>query len=834
MATITSTSTNEYERLRRAAASAEQGPTAEQQAHAYPRGEALEYLGDPQDPTNVTFPFLRRMRRDHMVAMNLHFIMMPIVSAPWYFEADDARVAAFADNLIRPIYGHTVLVALRMLWAGYSPAVKNFELVNPTWTYMPGINDDPKQVWDQGSIDALVYKPMTELKPENAKPVFDRSGNFHGIGYDGSFGGVGYFVIGGERKPNVDLLHSFWATHDKEGSDGSPYGFPRIAYAAPIFHMYRYIWTLLGRAFENNADPGPVVRYPREELPTTDADGKLVKNVDVALRIGRRRRSGSTVALPSDPYTDIQDKPTGKYKWDVEYPKSETNFSEIMDFLGFLETAKCRALFLQEQGLIEGSGGQSNRNVASEFGQQRDDSQFVLLTQIFSTIVDSMVKPALAMNMPWYQGKLEMKTVGFSSQEDEVARQILQLAGQEDYRNFGVDVRRLLDSRGMPMLSHADYKKVREEAATKPTAPPAVEPTQGRRAHVTQTGFDRRAGLPEMSYVQVPDRIELAADGDFVASLPKTDAFADKQVLSATRTLRNDSQSFLAYLYADFARFIAKQKGLDLAELAQAVENEHFDRTGEQLAAATKVSRMVDSIIALWRPKSDRIAEFSTKARSLLGRVYDRTASVHLERLSSTVNASSKDDVAAAWLDERGAQLVTGVMETTTRQIAEVLAEGVREGKSTKEIAADLRQHFDGFPATRAATIARTEISQAYNYATATTGIAAGVKKGQLLDGNSDGACKKRNGRIVSLSDALKEKLSHPNCTLTIRLLPAVSDSFAVRYEPLDDQLEARYDIDTETVLFSPDISPDGEVAYLLALGEALAPNHDAEEMVIA
>lgn len=1114
MAIITRTSDREREALRRSASAGDQGPNAQQQGGSYPRQRQLDMLGDPEDPTNVSFPFLRRMRRDHMVAMGLHFIAMPIVKAPWYYEADDARVAAFADNLIRPIFGRLVLTILRMLWAGYSPGVKNFEVITPTWSYYK--DGERLPVWDEGGVGALVYKPVTPIRPENALPIW-KDGKFAGISADGRYGGVGYFMLQGQRKTEVDLLHSLWASHDQESEDGcqpagemvlttegyvsielldterhrlvsynasqskihrgastarrrrgsegevlepgysfevftrlhqgemltisaggkqmratpnhkltvrwseqaaekwavyimrrgddwrigttklthqkerqknsglgyrlwhergdaawvletydtkmealfeealwsaqygvpdlcfkstnhglgqdgldrfwsqvesasgarklleehhrhpsfplfkreegvyserqvgtyfrwtthaanlmpglmelpvdpgsgirpdwcvldverdtfqgtvyslqvepyehyvsggiitrnSPFGFPRIAHCAPIFHMYRFMWTLLGRAFENNADPGPVVRYPREELPSLDADGKPIDNVKTALRIGSRRRSGSTVALPSDPYMDFQDKPTGKPKWDIEYPESKTDFASIQQFLGFLESAKLRSLWLQEQGLVEGSGGSSNRNVASEFGDQRDASQVVLMEQIIQIIDESFIKPALAMNMPWYEGTVRMKTIGFGAHEEEAVRQILQLAGQKDLSSFGVDVQQILKARNFPLLDPAEQTRLREEAAkaaqVQPT--PEVTPTQGRRALVTQTGFDRETGQPVTAYHQLATPIELSADGDFISGLPRTEVFSDKQVVSAARALRKSSDEFLTWAYADFARYISKQRSLDLDEALEEIATEHFGETGEELAEGDRVRRLVDKLMGGWRPKAERITDFRTKSRAALSRAYDRTARVHLSRLSSVAKTSSTDTLAASFLDDQAGELISGVLETTRKQLAEVLAEGVREAKSTRQIAADIREHFDGISAVRAAAIARTEVSSAYNFATVQAGISAGVKKAQLIDGTKDEPCKSRNGRIVNLSDALKERLAHPNCTLFVRLLPRASANLDVRREPLDG-LQARYDSDTETILLSPDISIEDEGTFLVALGDKFA-----------
>jgi SPP1 gp7 family putative phage head morphogenesis protein len=789
--------------MRRGALS-ENAPTAEEQTGGgFPFDQVLRLAGDPEDPTRVSFPTLRRMRRDHMIAMGLYFIIMPVLKASWYFECDSARAAAFADNLIRPIYGRLVLTIMRMLWAGYSPGYKPFELVRPNWVYYDD-SFQPHKVWDSLNVDALVYKPVIPLKPELCRPKWDGNGGFGGIKYDSRYGD-GYFLINGQRKKEINLVHSLWATHGQEDEDNRIYGFPRIAHAAPIHQMYWYLWTLIGRAFENNADPGPVMRYPQEDIPLSDDDGNTMPNVKVALTMGRRKRSGSTIGLPSTPYTDFTDRPTNIKKWDIEYPKNETDFKAIMDMLGFLETLKLRALLIQEQGMIADSGAQSNRNVASEFGQKRDESQVMLMDYVMSLIDETFVKPAFAMQAPWFEGSIKMKALGLGQDDEDTVRQVFQLVGQENWRNFGIDVRRLAESRGFPMADPAAQAKMLESAAkqAETSATPPVQPTDGRRAVVTQTGFGETVYVQQGGHIDLPAGVVLDQDGDFVAGLPKTVHFGDRVVLDGTRALRRFSSAYISNLYNDFARHVGRQHALEFEE----------NLSDEEFAP-----KLIDRLLSSWKPRAERALTFANRASSSLAKIFDRTGTIQLKDIGSDKRISSTDKAAAAWLQQQGAQLVTGVTETVRNELRDFMAREVKKGTTPTELALKIRTEFSQWPEWKASMIARTETSEAFNYATLLAGQSAGIKKVQILDGNDDRACRKRNGKIVGIAEAMSERLAHPNCQLGFRLLPRAN--LSVRTAPTEGTLFARFDEETDTVLLSPDISEEDETKFLLAVGE--------------
>lgn len=771
--------------MRRSALGSDQGPNDEQQAAgAFPIGLYRAGL-DPQDPTNVTFPFLRRMRRDHMVSMGLHFITMDSLSAPWWIDGDDARVQAYADKLIRPIYGELVQIIMRFLWSGYSPGARNFQAVRPNWTYFEdGVS---KKVWDNGAVDAIIYKDLTPLQPEAAQVSY-ANGNFNGIQYDARYGVASSFIINGKATPSIDKLHSFWATHDKIGEDGSPYGFPRIAHCAPIFWMYRWIWDLVGRGFENSFDPGPLVRFPSEDAATLDGNGVREHPVDRALRIGSRRRSGSTIAFPSDTYRDYQDKPTSTYKWSIEYPEMRTDFSSVMEFIGYLEAAKLNALFMPEQSLKEGTGGSSSRNVAKEFGDQRSSSQNVLMGQVHKFIVDVFIRPVIAMVFPLYEGELELKTIGAGSAANDLLRQVFQLVGQQDFARFGIDMRRLAEANQFPMLDPSEQQKEldkREQAAAKiasASTTPEVKPTQGRRSLVTQSGFG------ETTYHQLGGHISLSQDGDFVAGLPRVDAFSDPTVVAHARELRGAIERLLRWSYNDFAMAISKRRDM-LSD-------------GDAEAA-----------VRAWLPDLDKVETYAQQIRRALGKVHTRSTSQALRTSMSHAPLGDATDM----LDVRTMDIVARAMQMAREEMCDVVLTALDDDQDAKEIAATVRSSSNMAASSAASLLARVDVQRVFNESLLVAGEAGDVKFVQVVD-----ECHgDRHGKIVSLETARRYDIEQPRCTMTIRLLPRAPDDLIIRREMLEGDNGAMYDEDSETILVAPSVSQDDEAKFMIALADS-------------
>lgn len=787
MAVIARTSDRDRESMRRSALGSDQGPNEEQQSQgSIPGIYRSRMTGDLQDPTNVSFPFLHRIRRDHMVGMGLHFITMDALSAPWWVDGDDARVQAYADKLIRPIYGDLVQMILRFLSFGYSPGARNFTTAQPGWTYFE--NGESKKVWDNGAVDAIVYKNIIPLEPEVSRIAF-KNGAFNGISYDARYGTANTFIFNGREVPSIDKLHSFWAVHDQIGENGSPYGFPRIAYCAPIFWMYRWIWDLIARGFENSFDPGPVMRFPEDEGEMAGRDGSAERPIDKSLRVGSRRRTGSTIALPSTTYKDMQERATSIYKWNIEYPEMRTDFTSVLDFIGYLEAAKLNSLFMPEQSLTEGRGSSSSRNVAENFSDQRSSSQNVLMGQIHKFIDEVFIAPVIAMVFPLYQGELSIKSIGAGSAANDLLRQVFQLAGQENYKRFGIDLRRLAEANQFPMLSPEEQQKELEEQQkaaadiANQSQTPEVKPaqTQGRRSQVTQTGFN------EMSYHRLEGKIPLSRDGDFVTRLPKTDVFADSTVVAHTRELRSAVERMLTWAHGDFALAISKRSDVLSDD------------------AATSVSK--------WQPEFSKIEDNAKAVRRALAKIYDRASWLELKRLGRSERLVEPADLLDTWT----ADIMGRAIDVARLHFTDAVREGIELEEDRRQIAARVRSTSNQSASSAAAGIARRDSQRMFNQALVAAGDVTEVAFAQIVDE----CCGGRHGKIVSLGTAAGEEIDDPRCSMYLRLLPNAPDDLSVRRETLEADSGAMYDEETETILVDPQVSQEDEAQFMIALAGA-------------
>lgn len=122
------------------------------------------------------------------------------------------------------------------------------------------------------------------------------------------------------------------------------------------------------------------------------------------------------------------------------------------------------------------------------------------------------------------------------------------------------------------------------------------------------------------------------------------------------------------------------------------------------------------------------------------------------------------DPKAAQYGQQRGAELVTRIDETTREQLRELVGRAIEEGWSWKALA-DAIEEKGTFADWRAETIGRTELAIAQNAGQLETFGALGAEKVEVYDGDDfDEPCIEANGQIWTIEEAEANPTEHPNC----------------------------------------------------------------------
>lgn len=802
----------------------EQAPSSRQQVGANVNWNRVrDQLGDPFDIERIPLSRLRLMRRDPMLSFGLSFIKTPFARAKWYINAHDSngpnsQVAANVDWAIRRIFASYVFQWSNILDFGFSGVAKRFEERTPTGTY---IAEDPttgektdQPLWSEGNIKPVVFKPFIPLAPEVIEPLWTGNGDFNGILYNqqNAPASIGAVQQGDQASFKIDVYHALWATHAKEENFGSIFGYPRLGHAFQYWWSYWFRWAIADRAFEKKADPSTIVRHPDGSF--IDEAGNEVQHRSYALEMGERMRSGATVALPSEVYFgEIDGKPSTTRMWDIEFTKDGTNFEPFDKSFDYLDVQKLRSLWIPEQAFLEGKGGTSSRNVAKEVGESFVESQAVLASQLVETINRWIIPQFLAVNFPEFiaaNGTAEIVMQGFADQDVEARNEIIQLIGQQPVGAQKimsiVDLSKILDDAGMPILPFAEQKRVEGEitaamqAQLGPSAPVPPTPGSGSNGSVgvvpTSTGF---------SYIQPREVIYLSdSSSSFVERLPSSHQYSDSSVRRAARELWQEWYTLYGEEYRSFADFLAEQDGLEFADIPESVR------------------KQARNLVRAWETNTDRLGKVLDRTTGIYKKVMDRAAKLETKR--AKLEGTPDEAALERWITNHAAEFVSNVSFTTREELTDFIATRINGGMTdAKELATELREHFNEFPSWKADRLARSEIRDAYNAATLLAAQANGIDQVQAIDGTDDPVCKERNGKLFDITDAFLER-EHPNGTLGWRILPVeLSWRYADDDFDMPDGVGGLWDKETNTVIFSQAITDEERTEFLLTVGSEVS-----------
>jgi len=827
----------EVDKIKRMLGRREQAPTVAESSFGGPDWKrVLNELGDPFDFSRIPMKKRYQMRLDPMIAFALHYKEVPLATVPWHINARDkngarADVAAFFDRAWRPIHASYVFQHEMRKWLGYVPIVERFEAANPGGTYIDPRESDPekqeKPIWDEGpNILPYVWKHFVALPPERCDPRWDdRNGAFNGITYrpPGTLERHPGFksrknIIKKMAVREIDIFHSLWITNERHVNFNSIYGYPAVGRAYPYWWSYWFRWAMSDRAFERHAVP-PMLAYHPEGGTWDEDEGRNIPNWQIALEAADRLRSNAIAAVPSSLETAGIDGGTAMPAWRFEFlqPSGE-NFTWMDESFNYLDVMKLRSMWVPEQAFIEGEGGTSSRNVAAAMAESFNASQELDWNDIAESI-NRWIFPNLAQTN--YQefvnngGVVEIVGHGFQQADLDFAAQIIQLIGQEDPGQFGIDGQELLRRLKIPLKSPRELERDRQKVVGAPTLPPPVEPGAASvgvipRPKATPLNPGQRNGgsLPEprtgvaadydMVYIQPNEVIILSDDADFLADLPTSKHYEDKQIKKLAAQLRRMWAGHYRMLYPNFAKYVGKQERFDFAD-------EPVSKRGVTKKAAIKAA---NALLGNWEVDSEQMDSLATRSRNIIEKMVRRQ--IKLEQDAVGDESDITEDTIEPFVNEQVGRLMKATHETVRDNLKTFLINEIREGKTPTEIGQNISNHFNEFPGWQANRVGRAETRDSVNAGTLFVGEAAKVKYTRMHDGEEhDEECRKRNGKLATIKEAWKElRKEHPYGTLGFELLPRAT--FSVEHvKTLDDNSPALFDPEKNTAFVTMNLSDD-------------------------
>lgn len=838
----------------------EQAPSSRQQLGAFTNWRQVQdQLGQPFNNERIPLSKLKLMRRDPMLAFGMHYQKMPLVKAPWYIDSTDVQLAAFIDATLRPIMASYIISHAQKLDMGFQAMAKRFQLKAPEGTYVDESGNE-QPIWNQtGGIQPVTLKPFVPLPPEGVEPMFDEAtGEFSGIKYkppQGSAPGKAKAKGpgGSQGELELDLYHSLWVTNEIESVYGNLFGYPRLGYAYPYWWSYWYRWAIADRAFEKKGDPPVIVRHPEGEIDL--GDGQTISNSEYALLMAERLRAGAAIALPSQPYTNFEDRPSAVREWEIEFLKGGVDMEPFDSSFDYMDVMKLRSIFVPEQALIEGGGGTSSRNVAEEMFEGLVKGQTLQMEEIVESLNRWVIPHLIMVNFPekFDQGiSAQIKVRGFSSSDTELLSQIVQLVGQEDPDKLGIDIREALRQLNMPLLPEGQYQANLKIAAEKAaaegpglvaptTTSVGVVPTPGKAPSTgTNTpGPASATGGSFTGFTYVPPvglAIELSAVSEaaasFMSDLPPSIHYQDSGMRSLTKQLWNAMQKFYAAQYKEFRKYLEAQEAeVQLADektkpwvVALADEDGELEIDFAMSDVAREVGRKV---VNAWPGNIELLDETTNVVRNILERMIDRASEISRKEAGLEKRVSTDDST--NWVSAR----VTDLVGKSVRSLREELSEFVgnafhlNEGAiDPKDLAKQVEAHYGDFPEWMASRFSRSETRDAYNVASLLTARRNGLDVVQAIDAlgiNTDRHCEERDGQFFTIDQALQEE-EHPGGTLGWRL---VKEPVTLsRVETVPDAPAGsigRYDPESHTIFLSTSADQEDERKLLLAVGEKLS-----------
>jgi hypothetical protein len=874
----------EITKLERSVLGPEQAPTSAALTPGTTLSQlAQNVLGPPFDAERVTLAQMRQLRKDPMIAFGLHYRKVPIARAEWYIEARDkkgvnAQVAAFTDAALRLIYARYIFQRTLCLDFGFQGIAKRFVLSNPGGVFEDRAdldengNPSVKQIWDEGSIVPMIWKPFVALRPELTAPIWDdKTEEFAGIAYSTpttSAAATRTRSGGGRQKTakgilEIDIYHALWCTNQKDSEHGSIYGYPLTGYARQYWWTYNFLFGLSNRAFERLAIPPVLALHPEGNTVVDAESGATRPNWEIALEMAERLRSNAVGAVPSSMAEAGIGEASGTQRaWDFKFMETPTDALSVFDpRFNYLNVMKLRSVWVPELAFTGGEVGRTGGNVAEQMAEVFTSSQALMMEEIVDELNRYVIPQLLLLNFPEFVnngGRATLKSRGFRKEDMDLNKQIIQLFGQADPTLLEkLDMTELLRRIGLPLKDPEQLQAEREALAQQALEVPEVPGVTSIANPEVNPGFTGGGSVPEPNppgsvaagfgdrfvYVQPQESIDLEfADVDeYLSGLPGSKHYSDKTIRALSVQLRRLWAAHWRRMYPAFAKHLRSLDVMEFSDGEDALlltqEGMFFDsaerKRAAQLAAAgavtviskRKAEAAAKKITKSFAAEAKALKELAERSTQLLRKMLKRQAQI--ERRETGIEADFDEARYDEFLSEQVGRLIKLTHDTFSTEIRDHLVNEIRENKTPSEIADGLVARFETLPTSKAERIARSETRDAINAATLISGEGSGIRYVRAIDGEDfDADCANRNGKLFTVKEAWREmRKEHPNGTLGFHLMPRANFSIEFVHEMPEEKAEysAWFDDESSTAYIDVSVLEGSEIDdYLSKLSGTL------------
>lgn len=273
---------------------------------ALPGGEMMSFNLD-----SLQLGDYNAMRYHPQINASLSVLTFMIHQADWRIECDNPRIKDMVEDNLRQVWSRLVRAMGQAFWAGYSPAILEYEndpqgkyvVINKIKDLSPFESDVKWKKVKKGGRDTLVFDGITQ----------------YGYGH-------------------IPAMNSFWYPTLMENGSYKGRKLLKAAFSPWYFSQLMHLYT--NRYFERFGEPLPIGRAPFEE-EIIEPDGTRWTGKQIMEEVVQGIRNRGSVVLPSASGMG----PGDRYDYSIQYLESEMRGIDFERYLTRLDEEMSIALF---------------------------------------------------------------------------------------------------------------------------------------------------------------------------------------------------------------------------------------------------------------------------------------------------------------------------------------------------------------------------------------------------------------------------------------------------------------------------------------------------------